>query len=200
MSASEPGRSRRRRRRGRARAAPRRGGSRRSAAEGRAGQGGARRRRGRSAKAKAAGTAAEPARADPAPSPPIADRRSPTQESAAKRLIAESPDRASALAGRRRSRDPPARSTPTRSRAIVKGYTFEAATLDLGALVNGDPVADGADPHPARHDEPPRARRRRHRHRQDPHAAGARRAARGEGRAGVRRRHQGRPLGRRDAG
>ncbi|MGN6219449.1 MAG: helicase HerA-like domain-containing protein [Microbacterium sp.] len=26
--------------------------------------------------------------------------------------------------------------------AIVKGYTFEAATLDLGALVNGEPVAE----------------------------------------------------------
>ena len=84
--------------------------------------------------------------------------------------------------------------------AIVTGYTFEGTTLDLGALVNGDPVAERADPHSARHDEPARARRRRHRHRQDPHAAGARRAARGQGRPGLRGRHQGRPLRRRDTG
>ena len=83
--------------------------------------------------------------------------------------------------------------------AIRAGYAFEGAALEMGALVNGEAMPDVPGAHPARHDEPPRPRRGRDRHRQDPHAAGARRAARRERRRGVRRRHQGRPLGRRHA-
>ena len=57
------------------------------------------------------------------------------------------------------------------------GYGFDAPALELGALVNGDADARRADPHPARHGQPPRPGRRRDRHRQDQDPAGAGRAA-----------------------
>ena len=52
----------------------------------------------------------------------------------------------------------------------------------MGALVNGDPMPDVQMRIPLGDDEPARPRRRRHRHGQDAHAAGARRAARRQGR------------------
>ena len=84
---------------------------------------------------------------------------------------------------------------------VQKGYAFDGPALELGALVvdgDGAPGCRGADP--AGDGQPARPGRRRHRHRQDQDAAADGRAALGCRRAGVRRRHQGRPVGHGRAG
>ena len=99
------------------------------------------------------------------------------------------------------SRAPEAKAKASEIVELVKaGYSFEGAALEIGALVNGDAVPEAQIRIPLAHDEPARAGGRRHRHGQDPDPAGAGRAARRQGRPGVRRRHQGRPLRRRDTG
>ena len=64
----------------------------------------------------------------------------------------------------------------------------------------GNARAGGRGARAAGDDEPPRPRRRRHRHGQDQDAAGARRAALAGGRAGARRRREGRRVRPRRAG
>ncbi|GAA5033450.1 DUF853 domain-containing protein [Microbacterium fluvii] len=103
------------------------------------------------AQARAAGAAA-PASAPPAApasAPPVAPASppdqeiSPTQDDSAQKppASAESPDLASAP-------EPDAAAPPAgpldadEIAAIAKGYTFEGATLDLGALMNTEPVPE----------------------------------------------------------
>ena len=99
------------------------------------------------AQAKAALAAAQAAAAQAAAAPPAARqrRRSPRRTATRRRCTAEPRRRPSPGTGpapRRRAPPslPPDPWTPSEVAAITKGYTFDAATLDLGALVNGDPV------------------------------------------------------------
>ncbi|MCT9820889.1 DUF853 domain-containing protein [Microbacterium sp. W1N] len=90
------------------------------------------------AQAKAALAAAEAAAARaaqaPAPTSPAADAAATAPEPAAPEPEPAAPT-ASAPAA-------PAPLTADEVAAVTAGYTFEGATLDLGALVNGDPVAE----------------------------------------------------------
>ena len=91
-----------------------------------------------------------------------------------------------AVAPSRRTRSP----RPSRA-----GYAFEGPALELGGLMlDADHAHRRARPDPARDAQPARPGRRRHRHRQDQDPAAARRAAVRPRRAGLRRRHQGRPV------
>ena len=217
-------RARRRRRRGRARAAARRGGSRRSTAASSAGASRPRRRRGRRREGPRSRPRAAPASRPPTKPPDCtaANRQRTSCPRPRQRHVRArgSADAAAADAGNPRT-ETAAESEPEPNPGPHPGNppNSEPGPLDaeeIERIISGLHVrgrharprrarqrrsrARGADPHSARHDEPPRARRGRDRHRQDADAAGARRAARGEGRAGVRGRHQGRPLGGRDAG
>ena len=79
--------------------------------------------------------------------------------------------------------------------AVAPGYTFEGTALELGGLMlNATDLSDVQHPDPARDAQPPRPRRRRDRHRQDQDPAAPRRAAERQRRAGLRGRHQGRPV------
>ena len=86
------------------------------------------------------------------------------------------------------------------SETIAKAYAVDGGAIDLGPRgARGQPGARGGGAPAARDDEPPRADRRRDRHRQDAHPAAARRAAFRRGRLGVRGGLQGRPFGARAA-
>ena len=87
---------------------------------------------------------------------------------------------------------------PDQVATVVAGYTFDATTLDLGALVNGDPVASAQI-------RIPLAMMNRHGLVAGATGTGKTRTLQGlaeqlaaQGRPGVRRGHQGRPLGRRN--
>ncbi len=84
---------------------------------------------------------------------------------------------------------------------LAAGYGYRGAVAGARRSARGNPGPPGAqDSASARDGEPPRAGRRRHRHRQDQDASAAHRTALGSGRAGVRGRHEGRPLRPRRAG
>ena len=75
------------------------------------------------------------------------------------------------------------------------GYAFEGPALELGGLMlDADHAVRRPHPDPAGDAQPARPGRRRDRHRQDQDPAAARRAAERPRRAGLRRRHQGRPV------
>ena len=79
--------------------------------------------------------------------------------------------------------------------AIAAGYATEGGALELGTVLSTAGRSGGAGPHPAGDAQPARPGRRRHRHRQDQDAAGARRAAVGRRCSGAAGRRQGRPVG-----
>ena len=197
MSAPEPTRSRRRRRRGRARAAARRGGGRRGAAEGRAGPGGARGRRGRGREGDGAAAQARSRSLSRAGRRAAAGREPPPSRRAEPRV-----------------RSP---STPV---AETAGAAPAAGPLDAdaGRRDRHGLHVRGGDARPRRAGQRRSGRRRRrsasrsrmmNRHGLVAGATGTGKTRTLQGLAeqlaakgvpGVRRRHQGRPLGRRDAG
>ena len=82
--------------------------------------------------------------------------------------------------------------------AIRAGYAFDGEVLEIGALVNGAVMPDVQVRIPIAMLNRHGTRRRSDRNRQDTHPAGARRTAVQRRGAGVRRRHQGRPVRRGD--